>query len=111
MTNPTQTTITQMRLTSRVAEKRIKELAQHSDNIIIGNHARERMVERGIDDHDVLKVLRLGHVDEEPELTEFNEWKCKMTFKIRGARSIGVVTIFLHSGRLFVKTVEWEDLP
>lgn len=68
------------------------------------------MGKREIFDVDVFRVLRQGYVDEAPKLTEFNEWKCKVTLKIRGGRTAGVVTIILHNGKLFVKTVEWEDL-
>lgn len=68
------------------------------------------MAEREIFDVDVLRVLRSGYVDEPPEQTAKNEWKCKVTLKIRGGRTAGVVTIILQSGKLFVKTVEWEDL-
>ena len=100
-----------MRLTAAVAEKRIREIAEKSENVIFGNHARERMKEREIFDVDVLRVLRQGHIEEAPELTERNEWKCKSTLKIRGTRTAGVVTIILHNGKLFIKTVEWEDLP
>jgi hypothetical protein len=102
--------VTPMRLTAAVAQKRIRELAQITKNVIWGAHARERMREREIFDVDVLRVLREGTVDEAPELTERNEWKCKVTLKIRGGRTAGVITIILHNGRLFVKTVEWEDL-
>jgi len=102
--------VTAMRLTAGVAQKRIRELAQSSENVILGDHARIRMREREIFDVDVFRVLRQGYIDEAPELTESNEWKCKITLKIRGSRTAGVVTIFLHNGKLFVKTVEWEKL-
>ena len=99
-----------MRLTAGIAQTRIREIAQASENVILGMHARQRMQEREIFDVDVLRVLRQGFVDGEPESTEFGEWKCKVTLKIRGSRTAGVVTIILHSGKLFVKTVEWEDV-
>jgi Domain of unknown function (DUF4258) len=99
-----------MRLTAAVAQKRIREIAQITENVILGTHARERMHEREIFDVDVFRVLREGYVDDAPELTERNEWKCKVTLKIRGGRAAGIVTIILHNGKLFVKTVEWENL-
>jgi len=68
------------------------------------------MEERGIYDVAVLEILRLGTIDGNPEITERKEWKCKMVKRIRGAREAGVITIILHNGRLFIKTVEWEDL-
>ena len=38
------------------------------------------------------------------------EWKAKMCKKMKGQREVGVVTIVIHNHKLFVKTVEWEDL-
>lgn len=81
-----------------------------SENVILGMHARERMEEREILDVDVFRILRNGHIDEAPELTDRQEWKCKVTLKIRGGRTAGVITVILHNGKLFVKTVEWENL-
>jgi Domain of unknown function (DUF4258) len=102
--------VTVMRLTVAVAQKRIREIAQKTENVILGTHARERMSEREIFDVDVFRVLREGYVDDAPELTERNEWKCKIALKIKGGRTAGIVTIILHNGKLFVKTVEWENL-
>lgn len=99
-----------MRLTAAVAQKRIRELAQRSTNLVWGTHIFERMEERELFDVDVLRILRGGYVEEAPEQTERGEWKCKITLKIRGTRTAGVVVIFLQLGKLFLKTVEWEDL-
>jgi hypothetical protein len=93
-----------------VAEKRIHEAALQTERVVVSNHARERMREREIDDADVFRVLRQGTVVDEPEPAEPGEWKCKIVRRIRGSRDVGVVTIILQDGRLFVKTVEWEDL-
>lgn len=103
--------VTAMRLTSGVAQKRIREIAQTTANVIFGNHARERMKERGFDDIDVLRVLREGYVDDPPEVAEPGEWKCKITLEMKGGRTAGVLAIILRMGKLFVMTVEWEDLP
>jgi hypothetical protein len=104
-------TVTAMRLTAAVAQKRIRDIAAVTEHVIMGSHARQRMREREIFDVDVFRVLRQGFVEGNPELTDRQEWKCKLTLKIRGGRAAGVVTIILLSGKLFVKTVEWEDLP
>lgn len=98
------------RLTARVAEQRIHTAAKRSENVIFSDHALERMDERGIPDVQVLDILRTGHVVDNPERTEHEEWKCKIVKEIRGRRQAGVVTIILNNGRLFLKTVEWEDL-
>ncbi len=70
----------------------------------------ERMSERGIFTIDVLRILRAGWVDDEPEHTESGEWKCKVTLKTERGRTAGVVTIIMQNNMLFVKTVEWEDI-
>lgn len=68
------------------------------------------MEERGITDAQVYEVLRKGHVTEPPALTELGEWKCKIVMELRGGREAGVLTIILKNGKLFIKTVEWEDV-
>ena len=94
---------------ARNLESRIRDLAKDSKNILWAYHARERMEERGFVVDDVLRVLRSGLARGAPEMTDQGEWKVKMTYQIKGAREAGVVTIILHSARLFIKTVEWED--
>ena len=108
--NPATAKVAVMRLTAAIAEKRIRLIAIATENVILGEHALLRMAEREIFDVDVFRVLRNGYVDEAPEKTAQEEWKCKVTLKIRGGRTAGVVTVILHNGKLFVKTVEWENL-
>jgi hypothetical protein len=98
------------RLTASHAETRIRQAAQDTSNVILSEHALDRMEERGFDDQQVFEILRNGHVLENPTFTEFEEWKCKIVKKLRGGRDAGVITIILRSGKLFIKTVEWEDL-
>ena len=106
----TPSVVTPYRMLSGTAEKRIRETAAKPGGVTFGDHARERMQEREIDDVDVLRVLRGGYISSDPEPAEPGEWKCKMTRHIKGTRAVGVVVIILKNKRLFVKTVEWEDL-
>ena len=99
-----------LRLTAANAETLIHETARNADNIIFGNHAMKRMSEREIFAVDVLQILRTGWVDDQPELTKSGEWKCKITMDIKQGRTAGVITIIMHNDKLFVKTVEWEDI-
>lgn len=108
--DPSPRKVTAFRLTVALAEKRIREVAATSSRVIFGNHARERMREREIDDIDVLRILRSGHVIENPAPAEAGEWKCKIVRQMKGTRDVGVVAIILRSGSLFIKTVEWEDM-
>jgi hypothetical protein len=100
-----------LRLTARVAEQRIRIAAVESGNVKWSRHALDRMVERDFVDADVLRTLRSGTIAGDPEEAEGDgEWKCKMINSIRGGRDAGVVVVILRDGKLFVKTVEWEDL-
>lgn len=89
----------------------IRSIAADSRNVAFGAHALERMEEREITTLDALRVLRIGEIvgDIEPGKNA-GEWKCKVVAGRRGSREIGVATVVLSRGRLFIKTVEWEDL-
>ena len=85
--------------------------AEDSRNVFFGKHARERMEERGISDRDVRKVINEGDIIGPIEVGKATgEWKCKIVARIKGNREAGVVTVATHNCRLFIKTVEWEDL-
>lgn len=101
--------VTRFRLTAARAQEMVRERAEDSDNIVWSTHALERMEQRGIYDVDVIRILRRGWVDADPEPTDRGEWKCKVTLNLKRGRTAGVVTIVMMNGALFVKTVEWED--
>src|SRR5262245_24866843 len=88
----------------------IRRIAQTSGLVGFGDHALERMEERGITRLDGLRVLRNGDIRGSIEAGRSKgEWKCKMVLKLKGSREIGVATVVISNKRLFVKTVEWED--
>jgi hypothetical protein len=89
----------------------VQAAAADSANVKFSNHALDRMEERGIATMDALRVLRGGSIKGAIEAGKAKgEWKCKVVKPMKGAREIGVITIVMAAGRLFVKTVEWEDL-
>lgn len=102
--------IVDFKFTAAVAQERIRAAARVTTDIVWGRHIEDRMDQRGLMRQDVLRILRTGFVDEPPMKTEFaGEWKCKITLRIRGERVAGVAVVLLPDGRLFLKTVEWED--
>jgi hypothetical protein len=109
MQKPAGSTVVKFRLTAPRAQARIREIAKISDDVILTDHALERMEKRGIVDVEVFRILRTGFVDDPPEDVGDGEWKCKITHHI-GERVAGVVTIILLNGKLVVATVEWEDV-
>jgi hypothetical protein len=97
------------RLSPARAQAVINETAQDTSQVILSDHALDRMDERGISDIEVYRILQLGRVVDEPTRTEGKEWKCKVIMRLPGSRTAGVITIILHDGMLFAMSVEWED--
>ncbi|MFT4056728.1 MAG: DUF4258 domain-containing protein [Novosphingobium sp.] len=109
--NPSGKAVAQFRPKPTQLLEAIRRAASDSANVRFGNHALDRMEERGITTLDALRVLRAGDIKGsiEPGMNA-GEWKCKIAKLMKGSREIGVVTLAMSNGRLFVKTVEWEDL-
>ena len=84
-------------------------------NIIILQHAFDRMSERGIKINEMKRVLRLGDIVGPIVAGRTNdEWTCKVVHAPRYPsvrREIGVVTIVVREQLLLIKTVEWELKP
>lgn len=97
---------------SRDFMRTVRALAQDSQNVALGAHTRKRMAERGITNMDVIKALRLGDIHDAPEPGDNpGEVKVKVVRYHGGGRTMGVVTLIVKDEtRLFVKTVEWEDV-
>ena len=101
----------QIPLTAKRAELLIHSMADLPHRVIFSNHAIERMEQRGISLADVSNVLCKGYVEGIPEIANKpDEWKCKIVRHARGNRQIGVITIIICEKKIFIKTVEWEDL-
>jgi hypothetical protein len=102
--------VEKLRMTRAVALAKVRAAAAGSSNLQWSAHMRERMSERDIDDVDVLRILRLGDIEEDPiEGTRPNEWKVKITHKLPIGRVAGVVAAILENDRLRLVTAEWED--
>lgn len=108
--NEAQKRVIALRLERERLQTRVHALA-HKGEVSFSDHALDRMDERGITDVQVMRVLKIGELrgDIEPG-QRTGEWKCKIVEKMKGMREIGVATVIIHNARLFIKTVEWEDL-
>lgn len=103
--------VVRYRLTREVALRRVRDIAQNSENLRWSGHIRQRMMERGIDTDAVLRVLRQGYIDSDPiEGSGANEWKIKLTRRMPNGRVAGVVTILIQDNFLRLVTAEWEDV-
>lgn len=104
-------TVVQFRPLSSQLLQMVQEISRDSSKVKFGFHALSRMEERGITTLDSLRVLRSGNIKGSIDAGQNKgEWRCKIVKQMKGTREIGVVTIVMSVGRLFVKTVEWEDL-
>lgn len=103
--------MTNVRPGAEELRRAIRRLAVDTNSVGWSDHALKQMGHRDISDHDVLRVLRTGDI--RGEITagrSAGEWKCKVVARIKGNRDVGVVTVVCDGKRLFLKTVEWEDL-
>lgn len=98
------------KLSKKEAEQKIHEISLNSKNVIITDHAKERMEERGFVTQDLFGILREGYVDSEAVLDkDKNNWKYKITKRIDTIREAGVVTAIVDDyKRLVIITIEWE---
>jgi hypothetical protein len=91
-------------------QAQVRKTAVDSSNVAFSDHALDRMEERDITTLDALRTLQTGDIVGAIEPGKSTgEWKCKMVARKKGSRDLGVVSVVLRTGRLFVKTVEWED--
>lgn len=103
--------VTPISISVRTVESMVRRLAQDTDNIAWSDHAMNRMIQRNISDVVAVDVLRKGAAVGDVEAGQNpGEWKIKMTHPVKGRREVGVVVLTVRNARLFVKTVEWEDL-
>lgn len=88
---------------------KVRATAKETKLVFFSDHASKQMWDRDISVMEAFEVLRLGEIVGAPWQEEDGEQACKVAFKKKGARAIGVVVIVLTEDGLLVKTVEWED--
>ena len=105
--------VARFRLTAALARRRVQELAAEAAstaNLIWTDHVQQQMAQRGIDSDAVLRILRSGDIESEPqEGNKPGDWKVKVTLKMATGRVAGVVAAITKDDRLVIITTEWED--
>ena len=89
----------------------IRRLTARGDYSFSKHAIDERMVERGFDAEDVLKIMRLGDIDG-PIVAgrRKGEWRCRVVGSLPWtSREAGVVTVVIREERLIFVTVKWID--
>lgn len=87
----------------------VRFLAAESSQVIITNHAEERMYQRGITSKMLFDTLKKGLICGDIEPAKKGDLKLKLTHKIPNLRHVGVVTVVKREEQLIIVTVEWED--
>lgn len=85
-------------------QRTVRHLASDSGNVIVADHARERMALRDIALDEVLRVLRRGKCDEDPQPGHGSDWRARVVGKATG-REIVVVAAVSAQRKLVVVTV------
>jgi hypothetical protein len=93
-------------LNKLVAQSKIRALAEDSRNIIVTNHAQERMVERDILYPEILRILKEGVIRKEPEKrAEEKYWSYKMEYiKFSGDKDAACL-VAIKDTKLIIITV------
>ena len=92
------------------AQRCLCEWTKRVGAVILTNHAKMQMHERGIGGHEVGRLLQFGELRGELIQTDYGEWKCKIASRLgNGRTAVAAVLILRESGRLLVKTVHWEE--
>lgn len=90
--------------------KVVRGLAERTENIRWSAHARERFLQRDINNTMATRVIRKGEISGDIVAgAKAGEWKAKLAYPIFGKREVGVVIILIGETTILVKTVEWED--
>ena len=94
-------------------QRTVRHLAGDSGNVIVTDHARQRMAVRDIALDEVLRVLRCGTCDEEPQRGRGSDWRARMVGSATG-REIAVPVALVVEPRGLVVIIAWlageEDL-
>ena len=86
-------------------QRTVRVLARDSANVVVGRHAGQRMALRDIALDEVLRVLRCGSCDEDPQPGHGSDWRARVVGSATG-REI-VVAIAVTAQRKLVVVTVW----
>lgn len=99
-------------LSPKAAEKRINEIAQNTDNVIITIHGNERIDSEagrlGLGAQEIYEILREGMITEDPQYNpKTGDYKYKIIRRMDTLREAGCVTVIMNDAKLLVITAMW----
>lgn len=97
------------RLLQQQYSKSLRNLSTNTSNIVLTNHAEDRMWERQINFDLVLKALRTGQVEYDG-IDERGDPTLRASVAVR-SRSMSVIcALVIRQGRILVITAMWDDV-
>ena len=110
---PFQRPINWSRLRADEAERIVRDRAQpdRTGQVVLTDHAWDRVGERDITRADVFRILREGRCHDPPSRNDNGDWQVIMTKRLAGQREAGAVTVIIHDkDMLVIRTVQWMDV-
>lgn len=83
----------------------IREIISSKGEVVISQHAKGRMAERGFLMQDVLHILKTGDLTRQELHEPSNSWRHTIQGNDLDGDSGTVVTVIIHQARLVVVTV------
>jgi hypothetical protein len=91
-----------LQMTKPVAQRRIRELAADTANVIEGPEIKSRMLKRRITWQEIINVLQMGLITEGPYLDIKGCWRCNLQ-RFGAGRNLTVV-VAISADKLIVIT-------
>jgi len=93
------------------AQDRVRS-AVEAGRVVVMASARRAMKRDDITDILVLRALRGGRLAGRVHCgDEKGEWRCGITFSVKGFRAGGIVKLVVSEGRVFVEDIVWDQQP
>ena len=87
-------------------QRLVRERSVDTENVILTDHARQRMEERAITLEDVILVLRRGRCREAPQSSDNRQdYRGKMDATVAGREVVVVAAVSIQQPQLVVVTV------
>ncbi len=87
------------------AHKIIRNIIESDMEIVVSNHARERMYERGYTTQDVLHILLNGKITKQKLHDKSNSWRYTVSGDDLDGDEGSVVTVILSKAKFVIITV------
>lgn len=103
--------VVQLRLPFEGLQDRVRNAAEIGRVVMLAR-ARDAMRRYNISDVLVIRALRRCLTANEIRGGGAKgEWRCSVSFSVRGFRSGGIVSVLLKEGRIFVEDFVWDQQP